>query len=459
MKGFFMSLDLMRGVVFVTAIGVAVLPPAIFAQAPKPAVEAVAAEFNVEQLDGMLAAIALYPDELLAQTLMASTYPLQVVAAARWLETGNNKNLKGDELAKALEKESWDPSVKSLVPFPQIIAMMNDKLDWTQQLGYAVATQQASVFDSIQRLRRQAEKAGNLKTTQQQTVVVREEKVIIQPANPAVVYVPAYNPNEVYGTWPYPSYPPVYYPPPPAYYPGYAAGVGLAFAAGVAVRGGLWGWATPYWGSGHVNVNVARYNNINVNRPPLQSATWRPPAGGIGGRPVTPPGGPVGMPARPSQLPANAIGRNNVVVSGNTVNRAQISAGVAGTRPAGAGAVQRPSAGQLPSAGQRPSAGQLPSAGQRPNAGQRAGAGQLPASGQRPSTGQLPSTGQRPAVAPSPSASQRPAGAFGGLGDGTRASQYSARGAESRGLQQSGTSRSVGGSQGRGGGGFRAGRR
>src|SRR5215470_17665934 len=108
----------------------------------------------------MPAPIALYPDELLTQVLMASTYPLQVVTASRWLEKGDNKNLKGDALAKALENESWDPSVQSLVPFPQVIAMMNENLEWTQQLGYAVATQQAAVLDSIQRLRRQAQKGG-----------------------------------------------------------------------------------------------------------------------------------------------------------------------------------------------------------------------------------------------------------------------------------------------------------
>src|SRR6202008_2015543 len=118
-----------------------------------------------------------------------------------------------------------------------------------------------------QRLRRQAQKAGSLKTTEQQRVVVQEDTVVIQPANPETVYVPAYSPSEVYGEWPYPSYPPVYIPPQPAYYPyGYALGAGLAFAAGVAVVGGLWGWARPAWNTGSVNINTARYNSINVNR-------------------------------------------------------------------------------------------------------------------------------------------------------------------------------------------------
>jgi hypothetical protein len=276
-----MSRNLVRGVVFMTAIAVGLPPPSFAQPKPVPIAEAGATEFNVKQLDAMLAPIALYPDELVTQTLMASTYPLQVVAASRWLEKDNNTNLKGDALAKALDSEKWDPSVKSLVPFPQVIAMMNGNLEWTQQLGYAVATQQAAVLDSIQRLRRQAQKAGSLKTTEQQRVVTQEDTVVIQPANPETVYVPVYNPTEVYGTWPYPSYPPVYIPPPPAYYPpGYALGAGLAFAAGVAVVGGLWGWARPGWSSGTVNINAGRYNNINVNRSPIRSGTWRPPPAG-----------------------------------------------------------------------------------------------------------------------------------------------------------------------------------
>jgi Protein of unknown function (DUF3300) len=196
-----MARNLVRGLIIITATAVALPPPAFAQPKPVPAAETGTTEFNVEQLDAMLAPVALYPDELLTQVLMASTYPLQVVAASRWLEKGDNKNLKEDALAKALESESWDPSVKSLVPFPQVIATLNDNLEWTQQLGYAVATQQAAVLDSIQRLRRQAQKAGSLKTTEQQRVVVQEDNVVIQPADPETVYVPVYNPTEVYGEW------------------------------------------------------------------------------------------------------------------------------------------------------------------------------------------------------------------------------------------------------------------
>ena len=269
-----MSKHLVRGVVVVSAIALALPLPWAFAQPTLPAaIEAGVTEFNIAQLDAMLAPIALYPDALLTQILMASAYPLQVIAAARWLEQGDNKNLKGDALAKALERETWDPSVKSLAPFPQVIAMMNEKLEWMQQLGYAVATQQAAVLDSIQRLRRQAEQAGSLKTTEQQRVVEREQVIVIEPATPETVYVPIYQPANVYGDWPYPDTPPVYLPPPQEYYPaayapGYVWGAGLAFAAGAAIVGGLWGWANPGWGSGSVNINAGRYNNIHVNRPP-----------------------------------------------------------------------------------------------------------------------------------------------------------------------------------------------
>jgi hypothetical protein len=166
--------------------------------------------FNAEQLDALLASIALYPDELLTQVLMASTFPLEVVAAARWVEDPAHKSLTGDALVKALEAEPWDPSVKSLVPFPAVLATLNNNLSWLQQLGYAFATQQADVFASVQRLRRQAQSNGKLESTPEQVVRVEQmmsepppgssqaptpqEVVVIQSAQPDTVYVPSYNP-------------------------------------------------------------------------------------------------------------------------------------------------------------------------------------------------------------------------------------------------------------------------
>ena len=144
--------------------------------------------FKQEELDQLLAPIALYPDSLLAQIFMAATYPLEVVQAGKW--TKANQNLKGDALAAALEKQDWDPSVKSLVNFPQVLDMMNEKLDWTQKLGDTFLAQQKEVMDTVQKLRAKAEAQGNLKTTDQQNVVVEKETqtIIIESANPQVVY-------------------------------------------------------------------------------------------------------------------------------------------------------------------------------------------------------------------------------------------------------------------------------
>ncbi|NLT23612.1 MAG: DUF3300 domain-containing protein [Syntrophorhabdus sp.] len=231
-----------------------VIPAGVFAQGTgtsKPV-------FKQEELEQILAPIALYPDELIAQILMASTYPLEVVEAARWVKA--NPSLKGNQLTSALEKQNWDPSVKSLVNFPSVLNMMNDKLDWTQKLGDAFLAQQKDVMSTVQRLRAKAQASGNLKTTKEQKVVVQDQVIVIQPADPQVIYVPTYNPTVVYGAWPYPAYPPYYY-----YPPGYVAGVGaFSFAAGVAV-GAAWGyaWGGCNWHHGDVNVNVNK--NVNVN--------------------------------------------------------------------------------------------------------------------------------------------------------------------------------------------------
>lgn len=217
--------------------------------------------FRQEELDQMLAPIALYPDSLLAQVLMAAAYPLEVVQADRWVK--QNKNLKGEQLNAALDKFDWDLSVKALVPFPSVLSMMSEQLDWTAKLGEAFLAQQAEVMGIVQKLRAKARDQGNLKTTREQKVIEQDQTIVIEPATPTVVYVPTYNPTAVYGSWWYPTYPP--YP----YYPAGAvitAGV-LSFAAGVAV-GAAWnnGWGSWNWGGGDVNVNVNRNTNINRNQ-------------------------------------------------------------------------------------------------------------------------------------------------------------------------------------------------
>ncbi|WP_087043894.1 DUF3300 domain-containing protein [Caballeronia ptereochthonis] len=220
-----------------------------------------------QQLDALTAPVALYPDALLAQVLMASTYPSEVTEAAAWSKA--NPNVKGDDAVKAVQSEPWDPSVQSLVAFPQALATMASKPDWVTQLGNAFIAQPSDVMDSVQRLRRAAQSAGNLKTNEQQKIVVQQAPstsvttIQIEPANPQVVYVPTYNPTVVYGAWPYPAYPPVYVPPPPGYAIATGFATGLAFGAGIAVANSLWGNCD--WNHGDVNVNVNRYNNINVN--------------------------------------------------------------------------------------------------------------------------------------------------------------------------------------------------
>jgi hypothetical protein len=236
-------------------------PPWVIAQGTQGTEET--KTFKQEELDQLLAPIALYPDELLTQILMASTYPLEIVRANRW--TKQNKDLKGDALTEALEKQDWDPSVKSLVNFPQILGMMNEKLGWTQKLGDAFLASEKAVMDTVQKLRFKAQEAGNLKSSKEQEVKKEGNITIIQSTNPEVVYVPTYDPMVVYGGWWWPAYPPYYY-----YPPGYVAG-GPLFAFGVGVIiGAAWGG----WGH-HVDWHGG---NINIDRPGRPET--RPSGGG-----------------------------------------------------------------------------------------------------------------------------------------------------------------------------------
>jgi Spy/CpxP family protein refolding chaperone len=218
-----------------------------------------AAVFKPEELEQILAPIALHPDSLVTQILMAATYPLEVVQAERWIK--QNASLKGEALTAALEKQEWDPSVKSLVNFPQVVTMMSEQLEWTQKVGDAFLADQKQVLDTIQSLRAKAQASGNLQTTKEQTIIVEEKIIKIEPANPQVVYVPTYNPTVVYGAWPYPAYPPyAYYP------PGYVASSAMMFGAGMAM-GAAWGyaWGNSNWNGGEVDIDVDRNTNINTN--------------------------------------------------------------------------------------------------------------------------------------------------------------------------------------------------
>ena len=223
-----------------------------------------------DQLDALLAPIALYPDELLTQVLMASTYPLEVVEAARFVKA--NPTLKGQALDDALSDKTWDPSVLSLAPFPQVLDMMNDKLEWTQRLGDAFLADEPGVMRTVQMLRQRAEQAGNLQSNEQQRVYAQDRYIVIEPAQPQYVYVPVYNPLIIYGPWWAPAYRPWYWYPPPIW--GYApAPPGWGYTAGFywgspwAVHRSYWGWARPNWSRNNVNININYNNNYWASRP------------------------------------------------------------------------------------------------------------------------------------------------------------------------------------------------
>jgi hypothetical protein len=238
-------------------------------QAP---VEAQLPEGQIEQL---VAPIALYPDALLTQILMASTYPLDVVEAARWSQ--DNSTVKGKALQDAMQAQSWDPSVKALTAVPQTLQMMNDKLDWTQQLGDAFLAQQQDVLNAVQKLRAQAQAAGNLQSTPQQVVTTEAPEVgaaasgpqpiVIEPVNPDVYYVPVYDPAVAYGAWSYPDYPPFNWSP-----PGFVASNVVSFAAGIAVGSAIWGGCN--WWNHNVIINVNRFNVFNHTNINVANENW-----------------------------------------------------------------------------------------------------------------------------------------------------------------------------------------
>lgn len=223
------------------------------------------AKLDNARLDQLLAPVALYPDSLLSQVLMAATYPDDVAAAAKW--SADHPKDSGDAAVKAAEDQSWDPSVKSLVAFPSVMDLMGRQPQWVKSLGDAFLAQPDDVMNSVQRLRAQATKAGTLTSNKQQKVTTTESAgktvVVVEPADPQVVYVPSYNPAVVYGTWPYPAYPPYYYPPPPGSAFATALIGGIGFGLGVAAVDSLWGGFN--WGHNDVDIDVNRYNNVNIN--------------------------------------------------------------------------------------------------------------------------------------------------------------------------------------------------
>ena len=235
--------------------------------------------FTHAQLDQMLASIALFPDPLLAQVLMAATYPSDVALAVEWAYA--NRQLTGDDAVKAVQDKPWDPSVQSLVAFPQVLAMLGEKPEWVQDLGDAFLAQPGDVMDSVQFLRAKAKEAGNLATNEHQVIAVEPappppqvvvvnapppptQIITIAPANPQVIFVPVYNPVWAFGPWWHPGFPPWFFPPPPRW--GWSAGwnAGFWWGFGIGASNALWGGVN--WRTRDVNINVNRWNNINVNR-------------------------------------------------------------------------------------------------------------------------------------------------------------------------------------------------
>jgi len=426
------SRKLVRGVIAI--IGLAFLSSGFsaFAQQAQSQVMTTtkeAAKIPSDQLDSLVAPIALYPDQLLSQTLVASTYPLEIIQLQQWLE--KNKNLKDKALANAVQKQNWDPSIQAMAAFPDVVKRLAGDIQWTTDLGNAFLAQESDVMDAVQRMRAKAHSKGTLKTSAQQKVETQtveggKQVIVVQQANPEVVYVPSYDPVVVYGPPVYP-YPPIYYPP-PGYY---AAGAAVAFGTGVALGaawGGSWGWNCG-WGHGDVNVNVNNnyinnYNKNNYNKGNYnkQGGQWQHNPQHRGNAPYNR--------ASASQV-QNQLGSRG----SGAGNRPGGSAGE-GNRPGGgAGAGNRPGGGA--GAGNRPGGG----AGTRPGGG---GTGARPAGGNAKNQ-----IGNRSTSSGLSSASR--GGGFGGGGSGNFARASSSRGGHSMG--GGGFSRSGGG--GRGGGGRR----
>src|SRR5216117_180873 len=406
-------------------VAVAILPGDTLLSTPSPLPSQSspqAPKIPSDQLDSLVAPIALYPDPLLAQTLAASTYPLEVVQLQQWMN--NNKNLQGKALADAVAKQPWDPSVQSLVEFPDVVQRMAGNIQWTTDLGNAFLAQQSDVMAAVQSMRAKAQGTGNLKTSAQtvvktETVSSGKQVIEIQQANPDVVYVPSYDPVVVYGAAP-PAYP--YY---PYTYPGYVPGTALAWGAGIALGAaawGAWGGGGLVWNCGwrHENVNVNVNNkyvnnyNKNVNKN-FNQANFNKQGGAWQHNPQHRGNAPYGNRQTANKYGGTTRGQGGRQAGAGAGARPGGGAG-AGNRPGGgAGAANRPGGGA--GAGNRPGGGA--GAGNRPGggAGTRPGGG---GAGARPGGG---GAGTRPGGG---GAGAKPGGAAGarpgGGGAGTRPS-------------------------------------
>src|SRR5438552_3512524 len=390
-----------RLIAFVCAASLS-FSPGVLAQQPAPSqdttdtasapAQEAAPKIQNDQLDSLVAAIALYPDPLLAQILAASTYPLEVIQLEQWLK--RNPDLKDKALADGVAKQPWDPSVQTMAVFPDVVTRLSANVGWTTNLGNAFLAQQQDVMDAVQRMRAKAQSQGALKTTEQQkveteTVEGGQEAIVIEPANPQFVYIPSYDPAVVYG-------PPGGYPYPAYYYPGYVPGAGLAFGTGL-ILGAAWAnnWGNCNWGHGDITINnnnnFNRNNINNINRG-QQGGKWQHNAQYRGGAPYGDRNTANKYGGRARQQPAGGANR-----SGGTAGLGSGAgfAGGTGHRSAGGGtgnigAANRPGGGWGAGGG----AGNI-GASNRPGSGTGLGAGT--GAGNRPgggaSVGARPSTG------------------------------------------------------------------
>jgi hypothetical protein len=408
----------MRVLTFVLALAFASAPQLLHAAdtAEPQAAEAQPKLLDAAALDQLVAPIALYPDTLLAQVLMAATYPLEVVQAARWQAA--NKKLKGDKLQQAADKQDWDASVKALVTAPNVLTMMNDQLDWTTDLGNAMLAQQADVMDAIQRLRAKAQDNGKLATNKQQTVSVAEEGgkqvIVIEPTSPETVYVPYYEPQAVYGTWPYPDYPPYYFPPASGWVVGGAIASGIAWGAAFAIGNEIWDNHDYFdWGHGDINVDIDR--NVNIDRNNINAGKWE----------------------------HNSYHRRGVNYDNNAVRNKFAKAGQLPAdrkldyRGRGGDQVLKPGQGGLKPGDGRPDLGGKPDLGKpgKPDLGKpgKPDMGQIEKGLKDRSGAQAALKDKKPDLGGGPKAKQRPGGNALDLSDGPKAKDFSKRGQASLG--------------------------
>jgi hypothetical protein len=437
-------------------------PPAKPAATPAaaPAATPDKPPMTAAEIEAVVAPIALYPDSLLSQILMASTYPLEIVQAQRWAKA--NSKLSGDALAKELETQPWDPSVKSLVQFTQVLDMLSEKLDATVKLGDAFIDDQKAVLDAVQRLRAKAKNQGNLETTKEQTIIVEQapetkiEVIRIEPSNPQVVYVPTYNPTVVYGSWPYPAYPPYSYPPPSGYWTGAAVGFGTGLALGAA-----WGYAWGHcnWGGGNCDIDVNRNTNFNqaINRNNYQNKINQTSRNRTAGDKTFnhDPSHRQGVAYRDQRTNQKFGGSSNQAIQSRDAYRGRADAGRAD--------INRGGASEFRGAGS-PSVSDRSRVGGSPSVSDRSRGTGSPSFSDRSRTGGSPSVSDRSRATPganrgSPSYS-RPSSGSNGLGSvgssGSSARSASQRGSASRSASSPSRSYSAPRSSG-GGGGFRGG--